>query len=114
MIEVIGTSGKALLRHMLANKSSVMPSEVAERLKLFALSSDTSAASSPANSSACELETLCREAIVAMPEEAAAMRSGHKNVANKLVGWVMKKSRGRADAKAVKEALERLNPGENP
>lgn len=78
-----------------------MPSEIAEQLQLFALSSS---AASPTD----ELETLCLEAIAALPEEAVAMRKGNRNVMNKLVGWVMKSSKGRADAKAVKEVLERI------
>jgi aspartyl-tRNA(Asn)/glutamyl-tRNA(Gln) amidotransferase subunit B len=86
-----------------------MPSEVAERLQLFAFSSSKSSTSSFAVSLMTELETLCLEAISTLPEEAIAMYKGNKNVVNRLVGWVMKKSRGWADAMVAKEVLERMN-----
>jgi aspartyl-tRNA(Asn)/glutamyl-tRNA(Gln) amidotransferase subunit B len=46
-----------------------------------------------------------------MPDETAAARKGNKNVINKLVGTVMRQSRGRADARSVKEVLDRLLSG---
>lgn len=46
--------------------------------------------------------------MAALPDEVAAVRQGHKNVLNKIVGLVMRQSRGRADAKRVKGLLQNL------
>ena len=80
-----------------------MPSEIAKQLQLYSLSGDP--ASTPSSS---QLEALCAEAISALPEEVKAMRRGSKNVVNKLVGRVMKSSRGRADATVVRTMLEKM------
>lgn len=68
-----------------------MPSEVAEQLSL--------------RSDGDELETWCEQAIATLVAEAAAARQGNINVVNKLVGYVMKLSRGTADAKAARTRL---------
>ena len=103
----LGTSAKALLRQMLTDRSISMPSKIAEQLQLLALSSTPSHGTSELSPSPA-LESLCAEAISAMPEEVGAIRRGRKNVVNKLVGRVMRSSRGRADATAVKELLEKM------
>ena len=54
------------------------------------------------------LHSLCLDAMAALPDEVAAVRQGHKNVLNKIVGLVMRQSRGRADAKRVKGLLQNL------
>ncbi|KDQ64199.1 hypothetical protein JAAARDRAFT_27825 [Jaapia argillacea MUCL 33604] len=95
---VTGTAGKTLLRHMLSNPSSVLSSVQAKDLGLLALQSSESS----------ELENWCKESIAAMPSESEAARKGNKNVVNKLVGRVMKLSRGRVDAGTVRQALEVL------
>ncbi|KAF8806231.1 Glutamyl-tRNA amidotransferase subunit B, mitochondrial [Phlegmacium glaucopus] len=100
---VTGTSGKLLLKHMLMNPSSHPPTRLAHELQLTALpvtpdSSSLASSSSPHS----ELQSLCEAAIQALPSEVAAFRAGNKNVLNKIVGHVMKQSRGRADAKLVK------------
>jgi aspartyl-tRNA(Asn)/glutamyl-tRNA(Gln) amidotransferase subunit B len=104
---MIGTSGKALLRHMLGHRTSFMPSKIAEELQLCALPSASQESPSTILPPP-ELESLCAEAISALPEEVEAMRRGRRNVVNKLVGKVMKDSRGRADAIAVKQLLEKM------
>jgi aspartyl-tRNA(Asn)/glutamyl-tRNA(Gln) amidotransferase subunit B len=55
-----------------------------------------------------ELYCLCESAISDLPSEVAALRAGNKNVLNKIVGHVMRKSRGRADAVAVKALVEKI------
>lgn len=105
----LGTSGKYLLRHMLDNPSTSSPKDIAVKLQLVALTfngPETTSSSSLAAIS--ELETLCRTAIADLPSEVEAFRSGNKNVLNKILGHVMKKSRGRADAKAVRHMVEKL------
>ena len=74
-----------------------MPSELASELSLFTL---------PENGD--ELEKWCLNAIEALPEQAIAARKGNTNVLNRLVGHVMKTSRGRADAKAARSLLQKL------
>jgi len=109
---ITGTSGKLILRHMLADRSSAMPSQIARDMQLVAFASASSPSSPlPSSGAPSELETLCTDAIKSMPDEAAAARKGNKNVINKLVGGVMRLSRGRADARSVKKILDRLLSG---
>ncbi|KAH9482302.1 Glutamyl-tRNA(Gln) amidotransferase subunit B, mitochondrial [Psilocybe cubensis] len=107
---ITGTSGKHLLRHMLANPSSRRPREIATELQLVALTSTSSSQSTTSSDSSVisELEDLCRSAVSNLPCEVAALRAGNKNVLNKIVGYVMKKSRGRADATATRELVEKM------
>ncbi|KAJ7175695.1 glutamyl-tRNA amidotransferase [Mycena filopes] len=91
---ITGTSGKLLLRTMLADTASPLtPTERARSLRLTTSSDEV------------DVGALCVAAIAALPSEAAAFRNGHKNVLNKILGWVMKESRGRADSAQVKERL---------
>ncbi|KAJ7505476.1 Glutamyl-tRNA amidotransferase subunit B, mitochondrial [Mycena galericulata] len=95
---ITGTSGKLLLREMLADPaSSQTPTERARSLSLLSESPDGP-----------DVATLCSAAIAALPAEASAFRNGHKNVLNKILGRVMKDSRGRADSKEVKKHLVAL------
>lgn len=73
-----------------------MPVEIAQELSLIALSEGEDL-----------LEKMCSEAVIALPAEADAVRRGNLQVLNKLVGWVMKSSRGRADAQAVRANLKK-------
>ncbi|KAI0053716.1 Glutamyl-tRNA amidotransferase B subunit [Auriscalpium vulgare] len=93
---VTGSTGKALLRHMLDHQSPETPRELAEELKLLALHEPDS------------LEQHCADAILALPAEADAVRQGNLNVLNKLTGRIMRATRGTANAAAVRKALERL------
>ncbi|KAJ6512108.1 glutamyl-tRNA amidotransferase [Mycena vitilis] len=92
---ITGTSGKMLLREMLAKPDvSTTPTELARSLSLLAFS--------PVE---LDIDELCAAAVAALPSEASAYRKGHQNVLNKILGWVMKESRGRADSKQVRERL---------
>ncbi|KAK0485980.1 glutamyl-tRNA amidotransferase [Armillaria novae-zelandiae] len=75
-------SGKLLLRHI--------------KLNLISMSSSSD-----------DLKSVCMRAVEALPDEVVALRAGHHNVVNKIVGWVMKETRGRADAKTVRENSNR-------
>ena len=56
-----------------------------------------------------ELASLVDEVMAAHPEFVEQFRSGKEGVINALVGQVMKRTQGRADAKQVQELLrERL------
>jgi len=107
---VTGTSGKFLLKHMLTNLNSHTPTQLAQELQLSALSStpDSSWQSASISSPQSELQSLCEAAIQALPSEVAAFQAGNKNVLNKIVGYVMKQSRGRADAKVVRTLVEEI------
>ncbi|KAF9777408.1 GatB/GatE catalytic domain-containing protein [Thelephora terrestris] len=89
-----GPSGKLILRLMLDNPSSKTPEELAKEHSLIALDKGDSS-----------MEAWCREVIGSNPEVADAIRAGNVNVVNKLVGRVMKKSRGTADALSVRKLL---------
>jgi aspartyl-tRNA(Asn)/glutamyl-tRNA(Gln) amidotransferase subunit B len=107
----VGTSGKIILRHMLDNRSSAMPSQIARDMQFIAFTSASSPSFSPSPpfaSGPSELEKLCADAIASMPDEAAAARKGNKNVINKVIGSVMQRSRGRADARSARDILARL------
>lgn len=116
---------------MLSHPSNRPTCEIAEELELIALApsdggttltsarlTDTAATAAPLSSSpqlskpqpaaTPELHALCAAAVAAMPREVAALREGHTNVLNKLVGHVMRASRGRADALAVRAMLEEI------
>lgn len=93
---ISGSSGKILLRHMLDHPSSEAPSELAERFDLLANRGDDF------------LERLCTQVIAEMPEEADAMRRGVPNVINKLLGRVMKYSKGTADPQSIRKMLRNL------
>jgi len=93
---VTGPSGKLLLRHMLDHPSSKTPSELAECLGIVANRGDDF------------LERLCAQAIIDMPEEADAMRRGVPNVINKLLGHIMRSSKGTADPQSIRRMLQKL------
>ncbi|KAJ6584815.1 glutamyl-tRNA amidotransferase [Mycena capillaripes] len=92
---ITGASGKILLREMLADPSS--PSTPTERARSLSLLT--------ASREELDIDGLCAAAIAALPSEASAFRNGHKNVLNKILGWVMKESRGRADSKQARDRL---------
>ena len=96
---------------MLKNPTSHTPTQLAKELQFTALSStpDSSSQQSASSSSPhSELQSLCEAAIQALPNEVATFRAGNKNVLNRIVGYVMKQSRGRADAKVVRNLVEQI------
>jgi len=97
--KIIGTSGKTLVWYMITHRSAEKPSKIVADLVFIALSeSKTSSADSLR-------ELLCEVVIMALPVEADLVRKGNGRVVMKLVGGVMKESRGRADTKAVMDLL---------
>ncbi|KAI0960164.1 hypothetical protein AcW1_004761 [Taiwanofungus camphoratus] len=94
---ITGTSGKMLLRHMLDHPSKKMPSKLAEELSLLAVREDEAS-----------LEKWCTEAIIALPNEAEVVRGGNVKVINKIMGHVMKSSRGAAHAPTVRAMLLKM------
>ena len=96
-----GSSGKILLKYLITHRSSEAPSKLAAELSLMAMSSSLADV-------AASLRHLCEDAIAALPQEADAVRKGKEKVIMRLVGHVMKESKGRADAKAVGGILKEL------
>lgn len=74
-----------------------MPSKLANDQSLIAIADGDAS-----------LKAWCEEAITSLPEEAEVVRKGNHRVLNKLVGKVMKASRGRADAVAIRTMLLEL------
>jgi len=63
------------------------------------------------NSDDSFLDGLIEEVLAAFPDKVKAYQNGKKNLIQLFIGQIMKKSRGKADAKKVKEKLEeRLLP----
>jgi aspartyl-tRNA(Asn)/glutamyl-tRNA(Gln) amidotransferase subunit B len=92
-----GTSAKTLLRHILDNPTTIsIPFQtLIDLLSLRAVSSSNSDS----------LRALCQAAIDALPREVEAARKGNDRVIMRLVGHVMKASRGTVDARAVGKSL---------
>ena len=93
----IVSSAKLLLKHLVETRSTESPNDVAKTLGLIALPVDD-----------VSLSQLCQSAIQSLPEEASAIRAGNLRVLNKLVGFVMKSSKGRANAAVVQETLKKI------
>jgi aspartyl-tRNA(Asn)/glutamyl-tRNA(Gln) amidotransferase subunit B len=55
-----------------------------------------------------DLDAVCREVLAAQPDIVAKYREGKLGVKGVLVGEVMKRTKGAADAKRVNEVLEKL------
>ena len=81
---------------MLDNPSAAGSTELARQLGLLAMREDSL------------LERLCVQAIADMPDEADAVRRGVPNVINKLLGRVMRSSKGTTDPQSVRRMLEKL------
>ncbi|QRV72335.1 aspartyl-tRNA(Asn)/glutamyl-tRNA (Gln) amidotransferase subunit B [Ceratobasidium sp. AG-Ba] len=92
---VTGTSGKLLLRHLLETRSDAPLVQLIDLLGLRA------------SSSASELVDLCHAAIEMLPKESELVAQGNDRVLMKVVGRVMKLSKGTANAQAVREELLR-------
>lgn len=101
IFDSIGTSAKILLRYMVDNTVSESPEHLAKELSLLALDVEDKNFSE-------EVQKLCLDAVKALPTEAQAVREGNKNVINKLLGYAIKKSKGRANASAIRTELQKL------
>ncbi|XP_006456722.1 hypothetical protein AGABI2DRAFT_211794 [Agaricus bisporus var. bisporus H97] len=105
---ITGTAGKQLIRYMLSKPASDSVFQIAKEQDLLALIPSTAPASTSSESDKDPLITLCEDAILALPSEVKAARSGNKGVLNKIIGVVIKQSRGRLDARRVREVVERM------
>jgi aspartyl-tRNA(Asn)/glutamyl-tRNA(Gln) amidotransferase subunit B len=80
---------------MLDNPSDATVRDLARDLSLATLQPDS-------------LEQLCRDVIESSPSEVAAIREGNMNVLNKLIGKIMKSSRGTANAQSTRTILQQM------
>ncbi|KAF9268893.1 Glutamyl-tRNA amidotransferase B subunit [Marasmius fiardii PR-910] len=96
--EMTRSSGRLLLRYILQKPLSADMSVrgLAEELDLVS--------GGPAHRE----DEICQRAIAALPSEVAAFRSGNKNVLNRLIGWVMKETKGKVDVQQTRNRLEDL------
>ncbi|KAF9029019.1 Glutamyl-tRNA amidotransferase B subunit [Hymenopellis radicata] len=99
--ELTGPSAKLVLRHILSNPpSSASLRQLAVDMNLVSMTKSSSQTGIEP-----DLSEICRRVIDAMPSEVAALQAGHRNVVNKLVGGVMKETRGRADANTTRSTI---------
>ncbi|KAG7098566.1 hypothetical protein E1B28_000499 [Marasmius oreades] len=96
--EMTRSSGRLLLRHILLHSPSPDTSirRLAKDLDLISIGPTDHA------------DEICRRAIEALPSEVAAIRSGNKNVLNRLIGWVVRETKGKADVQKTRSRLEDL------
>lgn len=78
--------------------SAKLPLTLAEELNLLALDENVDDT----------VNKLCIEAIDRLPEESEAVRKGNLRVLNKLVGYIMKSSKGRVDAQIIQTRLKEI------
>lgn len=103
---VTRSSGRLLLRHIVSNQipQGATMKDLARSLQLLAFSAEPMAGETEQNN----LYEVCGKAIQALPSEVTAIRAGNKKVINKVVGWVIRETRGRADAQMVRELVVEL------
>ncbi|KAG8958450.1 hypothetical protein FRC00_002735 [Tulasnella sp. 408] len=96
--KITGTSAKTLIRHIFNSPPGTGPlssvSKLVDDLGLRATSAD--------------LQSLCEQAISLLSEEADLVRKGNEKVLMKIVGQVMKLSKGTADGKAARALLHKM------
>ncbi|KAI0698570.1 Glutamyl-tRNA amidotransferase B subunit [Cytidiella melzeri] len=91
---ITGTSGKLILRHILEHRSTSMPTQLVRELGLLAAETEDDT-----------LRAWCTAAIQALPQESQLVRVGNERVLNRILGHVMKTSKGRANPEAAKAML---------
>lgn len=82
---------------MVDNPNAKSPKDLARELSLLALDDNNDL-----------IDNLCQSAIDALPEEAEVIRKGNTRVLNKLVGQVMRSSKGRANAQVIQNRLREM------
>jgi len=92
---ITGTAAKEILRHIVRTESREDIPTIKRSMGLDAVDES-------------DLYFFCETAVQELPEEAELVRQGNLKVLMKLVGKVMKLSRGRADAQLVRTYLEKV------
>jgi aspartyl-tRNA(Asn)/glutamyl-tRNA(Gln) amidotransferase subunit B len=105
--QVTRPTGKLLLKHMLINDipSTKSVKEIAEQLDMLLTPSTPAASTSSISPEDDVLHHACLRAIDALPSEIAAIKAGNPNVMNKVIGWVMRETKGKADVKRIRDII---------
>ncbi|KAF5370736.1 hypothetical protein D9758_001818 [Tetrapyrgos nigripes] len=106
--QVTRPTGKLLLKHMLTTEipSTKSVKEIAEQLDMLLTPSTTTIpAASDVSPEDDALHRACLRAIDVLPSEIAAIKAGNSNVMNKVIGWVMRETKGKADVKRIRDII---------
>lgn len=96
--EITGTTGKAIIKHLVSlPESASFPSSFADLLAKLGLT--------PSPASVEDVTETCKKAINNQPKAVADFKKGNEKVVMRLVGEVMKLSGGKADAMKAKGIL---------
>ncbi|KAF9071746.1 Glutamyl-tRNA amidotransferase B subunit [Rhodocollybia butyracea] len=114
LLDLVGTkqmsrsSAKLLLKQMLISPSNTPVKQLAAEMDLLSsvLLNTNTASVSPNEDDI--LHNVCVRAIAALPREIEAIRNGNDNVYNKVIGWIMRETKGKVDAKQTKNMLKQL------
>ena len=98
---ITGPTGKAVIRHLVHLPDPPSPTTNLASL-LAELNLDTAAASSE------DLRELCEKAITACPESVEAIRKGKQSAVGRIIGEVMKLSKGTANPKEAGKIVHEL------
>ena len=88
------TTGKSLLEKV--QKTGKAPGQLVEEQELAKVTDEDA------------IREVCRKVVEANPQEASAYRSGKEGLMGWFVGQVMRETKGKADAKMVRQILEEL------
>ncbi|PWN22784.1 Glutamyl-tRNA amidotransferase B subunit [Microstroma glucosiphilum] len=102
---VTGTSAKALLVELVATDSSSLNGKSKSPVLDLLTSKGMLALGAGGGEAGGELEQLCAKIINDLPKEAEKVRKGNDKVVMRLVGEVMKRTAGRADAQQAREVF---------
>ncbi|KAJ3748756.1 Glutamyl-tRNA amidotransferase B subunit [Lentinula detonsa] len=98
-------SAKLLLKQMLVSPSDLAVKQLAENMDLLSLADEHSKRLSGDDDS---LRDVCKRSIEALPAEIAAIRAGKEKAINKVIGWIMRQTKGKADVDRAKDILKEL------
>ncbi|OCF57715.1 aspartyl/glutamyl-tRNA(Asn/Gln) amidotransferase, B subunit [Kwoniella mangroviensis CBS 10435] len=102
---ITGTTGKSIIKHLI---SAPAPSVSTKEVSLQDVLSNLGININEINESSIDIKTLCQQAISNQPKSVADYKKGNEKVIMRLIGEVMKLSKGTADARKVKEELVEL------
>lgn len=91
-----GTNGKSVIRHIIGLSASRPTLSLSNVLDQLGLSNTAPAA---------DLRLMCQEVITSLPDVVVAIRKGNEKPVMRLVGEVMKRSKGQADPKEARRLL---------
>jgi aspartyl-tRNA(Asn)/glutamyl-tRNA(Gln) amidotransferase subunit B len=102
--QVTASTARSLIKELLSNESLLQQESSQPNPVLSLLSSRDALALSGQD----ELTSLCQQIIKDLPKESDKVRQGNDKVVMRLVGEVMKRARGRADAQLARKIFTNL------